>query len=86
MALVGRGLVPFPRQALPASAAPSRSGRLQLAIVAAIVLQLTLPGQLRLGPTGLIPGLEALVAIGLFFATPRKLEGRTRCAGGWRSG
>ncbi len=48
----------------------------QLAIAAAIALQLTLPGQLRLGPTGLIPGLEAALAIGLIFATPRRLEGQ----------
>jgi uncharacterized membrane protein len=48
----------------------------QLAIVAAIVLQFTLPGRLRLGPTGLIPGLETALALGLFFASPRKLEGR----------
>ncbi len=48
----------------------------QLAIVVAIVLQVTLPSQLRLGPTGLIPGLEAALAIGLVFATPRRLEGQ----------
>jgi hypothetical protein len=42
----------------------------------AIALQITLPGQLRLGPTGAIPGLEAALAIGLIFATPRQLEGR----------
>ncbi len=50
----------------------------QLAIAVAIVLQLTLPGQLRLGPTGAIPGLEAALAIGLIFATPRRLEGQHR--------
>jgi len=48
----------------------------QAVIVLAIILQLTLPGRLRLGPTGLIPGLEGALAVGLFFATPRKLEGR----------
>ena len=47
-----------------------------LAIFVAIGLQLTLPGQLRVGPTGLIPGLEGVVAIGLIFASPRKLEGQ----------
>jgi len=47
----------------------------QLALATAIVLQLTLPGQLRLGPRGGIPGLEVALAIGLIFATPRRLEG-----------
>ena len=48
----------------------------QLAVALAIVLQLTLPGRLRLGPSELIPGLEGALAVGLFFATPMKLEGR----------
>jgi uncharacterized membrane protein len=48
----------------------------QLALAVAIALQLTLPGRLRLGPTGVLPGLEIALAIGLIFATPRRLEGR----------
>jgi uncharacterized membrane protein len=50
----------------------------ELAIVAAIVLQVTLPDSLRLGPRYAVPVLEALLIVGLLFLTPRRLEGRHR--------
>jgi hypothetical protein len=46
----------------------------QLTILAAIVLQFALPTRLTAGPAWLVPGLEALLLIGMFFATPRELE------------
>jgi hypothetical protein len=46
----------------------------QLTILAAIGLQLALPARLTVGPAWLVPGLEALLLIGLFFATPNQLE------------
>jgi uncharacterized membrane protein len=46
----------------------------QLTIVAAIGLQLALPKRLAAGPFWLVPGLEALLFVGMFLATPRQLE------------
>jgi uncharacterized membrane protein len=46
----------------------------QATILAAIVLQLTLPNRLAVGPTWLIPALEGTLLLGMFFATPRELE------------
>lgn len=46
----------------------------QVTIVAAIALQLGLSERLTVGPSWLVPGLEALLFIGMFFATPRELE------------
>jgi uncharacterized membrane protein len=46
----------------------------QLTIIAAIGLQLTLPKRLAAGPVWLVPGLEAVLFIGMFMATPRQLE------------
>jgi uncharacterized membrane protein len=46
----------------------------ELAILAAIALQLTLPRRLVIGPTYLVPALEAALLVGMFFATPRELE------------
>ena len=57
---------------------------MQLTVLAAIGLQLTLPKRLTAGPTWLIPALEGALLIGLFFASPRQLEhehaGRRRVA------
>jgi uncharacterized membrane protein len=67
--------VASPRRTYPP---PPRSEPLwpcQLAIISAIVLQVTLPHQLRLGPRGGVPALEVALALGLVFATPRRLEG-----------
>jgi uncharacterized membrane protein len=43
-------------------------------ILAAIGLQFALPPRITVGPFWLVPGLEALLLIGLFFATPKVLE------------
>ena len=47
----------------------------QLTILVAIGLQVTLPERLTAGPTWLIPALEGLLFLGMFAATPRELEG-----------
>jgi uncharacterized membrane protein len=46
----------------------------QATILAAILLQLTLPKRLAAGPYWLVPGLEAALLLGMFMATPRQLE------------
>jgi uncharacterized membrane protein len=46
----------------------------QITVLAAIVLQLTLPKRLTVGPAWLLPTLEAALVIGLLAATPRQLE------------
>jgi uncharacterized membrane protein len=47
----------------------------QATVLAAIGLQLLLPERLTIGPVWLIPGLEGALLIGLFVATPKRLEG-----------
>lgn len=53
-------------------------------VVAAIVLQLTLPARLTVGPTWLIPALEGALVVGLLVSTPKEIErehpGRRRWA------
>ena len=44
-------------------------------MLAAIGLQFSLPDRLTVGPFWLIPGLEAALLLGMFFATPSELEG-----------
>jgi len=46
----------------------------QLTILVAIGLQLTLPSRLTVGPAWLVPALEGVLLVGLFFATPNQLE------------
>ncbi len=46
----------------------------QATILVAILLQLTLPKRLTVGPAWLVPGLEGMLLVGMFFATPRELE------------
>lgn len=46
----------------------------QLTVLAAIVLQLSLPERLTVGPTWLLPALEGALVLGLAMATPRELE------------
>src|ERR1700691_854116 len=46
----------------------------QLTVLVAIGLQLALPKRLTVGPTWLLPALEAALLIGMFVATPRQLE------------
>jgi len=48
----------------------------QLTLVVAIGLQLLLPDRLSVGPIWLLPGLEAVLVVGLMIATPHRLEGR----------
>src|SRR5580704_4193642 len=47
----------------------------QLTILVAIVLQLTLPARLTVGPSWLLPALEGALGVGMAMATPRELEG-----------
>jgi uncharacterized membrane protein len=63
----GRGTYPPPP-------APEAFWPAQLTILAAIALQLALPSRLTIGPSWLIPGLEGVLLIGMFFATPNVLE------------
>jgi uncharacterized membrane protein len=46
----------------------------QVTILAAIALQLALPARLTVGPSWLLPGLEAALLLGMFMATPNQLE------------
>ena len=46
----------------------------QVTVLAAIGLQLALPTRLTVGPSWLIPALEGLLLVGMFFATPNQLE------------
>jgi uncharacterized membrane protein len=46
----------------------------QSTVLATIVLQLSLPERLTIGPIWLLPTLEGLLVIGLLTATPRELE------------
>jgi uncharacterized membrane protein len=43
-------------------------------VLFAIALQLLLPDRLTVGPVWLLPGLEAVLLVGLVFASPRQLE------------
>ena len=47
----------------------------QLAVLAAIALQVLLPQRVTPGPFWLLPALEAVLLVGLVFASPRQLEG-----------
>ena len=56
----------------------------QATVLAAIILQVTLPRRLTIGPDWLLPALEGVLLIGLTLASPRQLEhehtGRRRMA------
>jgi uncharacterized membrane protein len=47
----------------------------EAAVLAAIALQMALPERVTPGPFWLLPALEAILLIGLVFASPRQLEG-----------
>jgi hypothetical protein len=47
------------------------------AVVLAIILQLLLPSQLVIHPTGLLPGLEGALVVGLVAANPRRINRRS---------
>lgn len=59
----------------PPPPAPEQFWPAQLTILTAIAFQLLLPERLTVGPTWLLPALEGALLIGMFFATPRELEG-----------
>jgi uncharacterized membrane protein len=59
----------------PPPPAPEPFWPAALTIFAAIGFQLLLPERLTVGPTWLLPALEGALLVGLFFATPRELEG-----------
>jgi uncharacterized membrane protein len=63
-----------PGRPYPPPAAPEPVWPVQATLLAAIVLQLTLPKRLTAGPSWLIPALEAALLVAMFLATPRKLE------------
>jgi uncharacterized membrane protein len=46
----------------------------QATVLAAILLQLTLPKRLTVGPTWLLPALEGLLVIGLMLSSPRHID------------
>lgn len=66
----GQGCRPYPP---PPCAEPFWPA--QATILGAIALQLLLPERLTAGPTWLVPTLEGVLLIGMFFATPKQLEG-----------
>jgi hypothetical protein len=66
---IAQGRRPYPPPADPEPFWPA-----QATILAAIGLQFTLPERITVGPFWLIPGLEAALLIGMFFATPKELE------------
>jgi uncharacterized membrane protein len=71
------GLYPPPR-------APEPYWPVQATVLAAILLQVTLPDRLTAGPSWLVPALEGALFVGLSLATPKQLEyehpGRRRWA------
>lgn len=70
---------PYPPHARPDTAWPA-----QATVLAAIGLQLLLPTRLTVGPTWLLPALEAVLLVGVTIASPRRIEyehaGRRRLA------
>ncbi len=71
----GVGNTPTLGRSYPPSARAEASWPAQLAVLAAIALQLFLPERLTFGPTWLLPALEAGLLVGLSLASPRRLEG-----------
>jgi hypothetical protein len=65
---------PSPRRTYPPPPASEPFWPAQLTVLAAIGLQFSLPDRLTVGPSWLIPALEAALFIGMFFASPRELE------------
>jgi uncharacterized membrane protein len=68
---------PYPAQPgrpYPPPGAPEPFWPAQVTILAAIGLEVALPARLTVGPSWLIPSLEGVLLIGLFFATPNMLE------------
>jgi uncharacterized membrane protein len=68
---------PYPSQPgrpYPPPGAPEPFWPAQATILAAIGLEVALPARLTVGPSWLVPSLEAVLLIGLFAATPKMLE------------
>jgi uncharacterized membrane protein len=72
---VTQAIPSLPGRLYPPPAAAEPFWPAQLTVLAAIALQLLLPARLTVGPVWLIPALEGALLIGMFFATPRELEG-----------
>ena len=76
--------LPPPGKPYPPRARSEPVWHAQTSVLAAIALQLLLPGRLTVGPTWLLPALEVALLVGLTLATPRRLErehtGRRRAA------
>jgi uncharacterized membrane protein len=66
--------VPRTGRPYPPPAAAEPVWPAQATVLAAILLQLTLPKRLTVGPAWLLPSLEGLLVIGLMLASPRELE------------
>jgi hypothetical protein len=62
------------RRAYPPPARSEPFWPAQTTVLVAIGLQFALPEKLTAGPFWLVPGLEAALLIGMFFATPNVLE------------
>lgn len=60
---------PYPPPAIVEPAWPA-----QLTVLVAILLELSYPDRLTVGPFWLIPALEGALLLGLFVSTPRQLE------------
>ncbi|MCW3068314.1 MAG: hypothetical protein JWL67_939 [Solirubrobacterales bacterium] len=68
--------IPAAREGLyPPPAAPEPFWPVLATLLGAIVLQLTLPERLTVGPSWLIPALEGALLVGLFLSSPKELEG-----------
>jgi uncharacterized membrane protein len=67
---VAQGRRPYPPPGVVESVWPA-----QVTVLVAILLQLTLPERLTVGPNWLLPALEGVLVVGLAMATPRELEG-----------
>ena len=63
------------RRSYPPPGAPESTWPARLTVIAAIALQLSLPDRLAVGTRFLLPGLEAVLVVGLLVAAPRRLEG-----------
>ncbi len=71
---VAQESTPQPGRPYPPPPASEPFWPAQATILAAIGLQVALPERLTVGPSWLIPALEAVLFIGMFLATPRELE------------
>jgi uncharacterized membrane protein len=66
---------PVPGRPYPPPGRAEPSWPAQVTVLVAIGLQLLLPSRLTVGPSWLLPVLEAALLVGLAIASPRQLEG-----------